>query len=232
MMSSAGHQDAPSLPHTTADGRFVLLRTLGAGAAASVYEATDAGSGQQVALKVFHRPVGAALHASGGRGGDGDSGGGGGATSEFSVYRALGAVRPGGGGSIGTSTSQAEEHGIPAAYEHGGPAHGAACALLPLRLTPMAQHAPAWAAAWPAWAIRAPKLPHARTHAPHAGFLAFGGGPRGCNPPMVPFLSLQLLGPDLYSLAEAGAFSRDPAGRCRLAAAGLGALQVRGRAGA
>ncbi|GBF94073.1 hypothetical protein Rsub_07341 [Raphidocelis subcapitata] len=160
-------QGSLALPHTTADGRFVLLRALGAGAAARVFQAVDPRSGQQVALKVFHR------HASSGAGGSA-------ASSEFAAYRALGAVRPresnSSGGSDGGSDggSEAEQHGIPAAYEH--------------------------------------------------GLLALDGAPSA--PMQLPFLSMSLLGPDLYSLAEAGAFSRDAAGRRRLAAAGLGVLRA------
>jgi hypothetical protein len=42
-----------------------------------------------------------------------------------------------------------------------------------------------------------------------------------------PYLSLQLLGPDLFTLMGRGAFDASPAGRARLAAVGAGVLRVR-----
>ena len=92
-----------------------------------------------------------------------------------------------------------------------------------LRHAGQVQHALAWPQLHAR--MRPNRGMHARADDPHAGLLALDGA--SSAPMQLPFLSMSLLGPDLYSLAEAGALSRDAAGRRRLAAAGLGVLRVR-----
>lgn len=63
----------------------------------------------------------------------------------------------------------------------------------------------------------------------HAGTLDLSpGGPMQQAPPRThSFLALQLLGADLFTLAEGGAFARSTAGRRRLAAVGASMVKVR-----
>lgn len=84
--------------------------------------------------------------------------------------------------------------------------------LLPpgiLSATPASFGAPA-AAATAAAAMHAPPA-NALPHGPSKSY---------------PYLSLQLLGPDLFELAEAGAFGEGAAGKQRLAEVGLSVLKV------
>lgn len=74
------------------------------------------------------------------------------------------------------------------------------------------------------------------THLPHAvapmlaGTLKLGSdrGKQQCvGAAAVPFLAMQLLGPDLFELAQRGAFRRDAAGCARLARVGVAMVKVR-----
>ena len=104
-----------SLPYATACGRFTLLRLLGAGAAAEVYEAVDTTDGRAVALKAF-RPL-FSMQQSAVRPEDA-------AAVEFGAYMALGAAGPR-SACVGGGSTLPASHGILHAYSHGEHAHAA-----------------------------------------------------------------------------------------------------------
>jgi hypothetical protein len=101
------HQScALNLPLRTSDGRFVLLRALGGGAAAQVFEAHDMTREERVALKVLQtRAWDNAVSAPGSL----DA-----VAAEWRTYERLGAADGGSGGA-----DPASAHGVPRAFNHG-----------------------------------------------------------------------------------------------------------------
>ncbi|KIY97808.1 hypothetical protein MNEG_10154 [Monoraphidium neglectum] len=192
-----GQQPLLAVPQRSADGRFDVLRVLGGGSAAQVYEAVDMHSGEAVALKIL-----APDHAA--PGSCGVAAGALAAAAEFDSYQALGATAHGDPGSCAADLASAAAHGIPFAYQHG--------VLTVSHPNTQASASP------PRQPVSDPACPAPMHAAPRHDATAAAAAALGNR--RYPYLSLQLLGPDLFTLMERGAFDASQAGRDRLAEVG------------
>jgi len=152
--TSLGRFSSVSVPQATADGRYVLLCPLGAGAAAQVFEAIDSRSGQRVALKVLKKQ-----HTEAAMGQDEEMSCA--STAEFAVYKALGAAA---GAADDRDAPAAAAAGIACAYEHGGQRVRACAHMLVLvslhACSSMQLHAA------PCSSMQGSCKPHAQNHPP------------------------------------------------------------------